>query len=146
MKKWMLAGLVSVVILCSASLSFSEETENTKNKETGMKKGMMMDGKKMGMMGPMMMKMMDRSIVATTDGGVVVLAGNKITKYDRDLNVVKEAEVKVDMDAMQKDMAAMMKMCPMMKDGMRGREDTAAEAGDGQAKSGSDPVDHEAHH
>ena len=54
-----------------------------------------------GMMG----KMMDKKIVATRDGGVVVLLGNKLIKYDAKLNLVKEAEIKVDMK----------ECCPMMK-------------------------------
>ena len=40
-----------------------------------------------GMMGGMMMKsMMEKTMVATSDGGIIVLAGNKLTKYDKDLN------------------------------------------------------------
>jgi hypothetical protein len=92
--------------------------KNMQDTQPPMKKEMMMDGKKMLMMGPMM-KAMEKSMVATEDGGVIVLAGNKLIKYDKDLNVVKEADIKVDMVAMQKQMSEMMKMCPMMKDGMK---------------------------
>ena len=46
-------------------------------------KGMM----KGGMHGP-------SSMVALMDGSIVVLSGSKLTKYDADLNVVKEVEVK----------------------------------------------------
>ncbi len=42
----------------------------------------------MGMMGG------KESLVATSDGGVVVLAGPKLIKYDKDLNLVKEVEMK----------------------------------------------------
>lgn len=82
------------------------------------KKEMMMG--KCSMPGIMMKGMMEKSIIATTDGGVIVLTGNKLMKYDEDLNLVKEVEIKVDMDAMNKDMAEMMKNCPMMKGGMMG--------------------------
>ena len=84
--------------------------------------GMM--GKHHGMMGqrppmcPMMKGMMEKKVVATSDGGVVVLVGNKLVKYDKDLNLVKEVEIKIDMAAMQKSMMEMMKDCPMMKGGM----------------------------
>ncbi len=90
----------------------------------GMKGDMMGKGKDMGMnpMGGMMMKaMMKKTIVATEDGGVIVLAGNKLMKYDKNLNLVKEVEIKIDMEAMQKNMKEMMKNCPMMKGGMTGR-------------------------
>ena len=52
----------------------------------------MMGGKKMGMMGPK--GGMHPTIVATSDGGVVVLMGNRLVKYDSALNLVKEAEMK----------------------------------------------------
>jgi hypothetical protein len=46
-----------------------------------------------GMMtGPMMVK----SIAATGDGGIFVMAGNKLIKYEQDLNLVKETEVKIN--------------------------------------------------
>ncbi len=51
------------------------------------KKRMMM-GMGGGMMGG------HESMVATSDGGVVVMAGPKLMKYDRDLNLVKEVEMK----------------------------------------------------
>ena len=115
------AGLVFMAVLFSVSLSSAEEIEDVPAEKPEMKKGMM-GGKKMGMMGPMMMKMMtEKTVGATSDGGIVVLAGNHLVKYDKDLNVVKEVDVKVDMDAMKKDMEGMMKMCPMMGD-MKGME------------------------
>jgi len=84
--------------------------------------GMM--GKKMmhkGMMGkgmkgcPMMKSMMERKIVATQDGGIVVAIGNQITKYDKNMNVVKEVTLKVDMEGMQRMMRDMKAKCPMME-------------------------------
>ncbi len=35
-------------------------------------------------------------IVATTDHGVVVLVGNKLYKYDRNLRLIKEQEIKIN--------------------------------------------------
>lgn len=141
MKKTLcLTSIVSIFLF--SGLSFAEDMKGMEGKDTQMKKGMM--GK--GMMGPMMMKMMsEKSVTATSDGGIVVLAMNKLTKYDKDLNVVKEVEVKIDMDVMQKQMADMMKMCPMMKDGMKGSGGTE-EAVSEAATDGSDPADHAPHH
>ena len=63
--------------------------------------------------------MMQKELVATGDGGVVVMADNKLFKYDKELNLVKEVELKIDTQAMQSKMQQMMKecqsMCPMMK-------------------------------
>lgn len=54
-------------------------------------------------------------MVATDEGGVFVLAGNKLIKYDADLNIEKEVEVKMPMGG---------KMCPMMKAAAEGAAST----------------------
>ena len=86
--------------------------------------GMMMGKEKMMAMCPMhgmmMGSMMAKSVAATGDGGIVVMAGNKLIKYDKDLNLVKEVEVKMDMEGMQKKMSQMMEQCPMCKSMMQG--------------------------
>ena len=53
------------------------------------------------MRGMMTRKMMDKTLIATEDGGVIVMVGNKLIKYDKDLNLIKEVEIKVDMDEMK---------------------------------------------
>ncbi len=125
------------VIFISASGVYAEET-----KEMGMMEGKAREGKGMmggKMMGMHMMKMMmEKSVTPTSDGGVVVVAGNKITKYDKDLNLVNEAEIKMDMEAMGKNMKEMMAQCPMMK----GKE----EAGEAPAEETAPESDHESHH
>ena len=63
--------------------------------------GMMGQGPGMGMQqgkrGMMMQKMMPKSMVSTGDGGIVVMSGNSLLKYDQDLNLVKEVKIKMDM-------------------------------------------------
>lgn len=88
MKK-MISILIALLLVSTAA--FAAETE--KNKMPGMDTespmGMAMPG--MGKMGcPMMGK---AQMVATDEGGVIVLSGNKLIKYDADLNLVKEVEV-----------------------------------------------------
>ena len=74
----------------------------------GMRGGGMMDSNDMmmqkGMMGmhPMAGMMYGGSMVGTTDDGVVVLVGNKLIKYDKDLNLVKEVEIKIDWESYKK--------------------------------------------
>jgi len=104
MKKIMLMFLAAVVCMSFLSVSFAGNMGNFK----GDKKGMgcpichmnktMMDGKK---------------LVATQDGGVVLMMCNKLIKYDASLNVVKEVEIKMDMEAMKKSMEEMKKDCPI---------------------------------
>lgn len=43
-----------------------------------------------------MMHMMHRKIIATEDGGVIVMVGNKLLKYDKDLNLIKKVEITRD--------------------------------------------------
>jgi len=50
------------------------------------------------------MKMEKAKMVAMNDGSVIILSGNKLLKYDTDLNLVKEVEVP---------MPAWGKQCPM---------------------------------
>ena len=108
----------------------------------GMKGGMKAESKDAMMgKGMMMMKMMEKTVVATSDGGIVVVLGNKITKYDKDLNVLKEIEIKMDRENMKKDMDDMMKMCPMMG-GMDKQSNKTQEA----APADAGEVDHASHH
>ena len=106
--------IVLMVLFVGASLAYAE----------GMKGGMMDEKQKGSMMGMMqngmMMKMMEKTVIATNDGGIIVVMGNKLTKFDKDLNVVKEVDLKMDMDGMQKMMENMKSMCPMMGKGMMG--------------------------
>jgi len=105
------------------SLSFAQGMNEKMGDQPMMGKDMMTKEKMMEkcpMHGMMMKGMMEKTIIATADGGVFVLVGNKLIKYDKNLNLVKEIEIKIDMEAMQKNMMEMMKNCPMMKDKMIG--------------------------
>ncbi len=121
----------------------SSERNGTMSEERESERGMM-GGGKMEMHGMMMKMMMQKSVVATSDGGIVIVAGNKITKYDKHLKLVNEVETKMDIEDMEKKMKGMMKMCPLMKGGMKTREERPEEAVSG-ASSDADS-DHSAHH
>lgn len=100
--------------------------------QTG-KMGTMMSGKSMmgnqGMSGPgqgmmgrdhMSKGMMSISMVATQDGGVVVMIGNKLYKYDQNLSLKKETEISVDYEGLK----SMMMKIQDMDMGMVPSEDT----------------------
>jgi hypothetical protein len=55
-------------------------------------------------MAAMMRGMMSPSIVATADGGVVVRSFNRLMKFDKDLNLVKQADIPFDAKAMAESM------------------------------------------
>ena len=78
MKKLILSlSIFSIGIF--SGIAFAEDQET----EPGMG---MMEGKGMMHQQP--------TVVATSDGGVVVLQGPKLAKYDADLNLVNEVELK----------------------------------------------------
>ena len=110
-----------------------------------MDKGMM--GGKMMMCQGMMHSMMNKSIVPTGDGGIILLSGNNLSKYDKDLNLVKSVEIKTDMEGMQKMMSQMMENCPMMGKGMKEAADSDQQIGNTQdTKAATDEIDHASHH
>jgi hypothetical protein len=97
--------MLMAVIISFSAVSFAQDPAQTKAPIMGggmMSGGMMGSGKGvcMGSMGTMMGMM--NNLVATSDGGVVVMIGNKLYKYDKNLNLVKEAEIKVDFRGMQR--------------------------------------------
>ncbi|HOW42412.1 MAG TPA: hypothetical protein P5110_08415 [Candidatus Omnitrophota bacterium] len=104
--------LMIAVMLLIVLLSFVFAQENTQNQtQTQSQSGMMGQGMMgQGMMNRKMMdrdimsSMMEKKIVATNDGGVVVWIGNKLFKYDKELKLVKETEIKIDMPKMQEKM------------------------------------------
>lgn len=51
--------------------------------------------------------MMQKVMVATSDGGVIVALGNKLVKYDGNLNKVKEATLDMDVNQMHQKMQQM---------------------------------------
>ncbi len=142
MKKLTVA-LGLMVVVTAAAVSFAEEPRDMKEDmgpagggmmEDGMKGGGMMGGHKgmmgkmggHGMMCPLCSSMMERQVVATGDGGFVVIQGSKATKYDKDLKVVKEVELKFDADVMMQQMKDC-PMCKMMKEKMGEKKDMMME-------------------
>ena len=119
-------ALIAVVVILAVSFSGIALAGGDKDCEMGRQcksmfgnmfgpkdKGMEM-GRCMCPMHKMMVRrVMDREIIATYDGGIAVVLGNKITKYDKDMNLIKEVEIKIDMDVMKKSMEEMKRNCPM---------------------------------
>jgi len=126
--------LMTAVVFCGVGLKGFEkkaqaaeattktETSKPETMPSGMP-GMMDKGQMMSMcpMHQMMMgSMMSKAIATTEDGGVIVSAGDKLIKYDKDLNLIKEVKIAMDMEGMQKKMSQMMEGCPMCKGMMQG--------------------------
>jgi hypothetical protein len=105
-----LAAVVSVVFSSSAL------AQDPPGQTGGMMGGQMVNQGQMYPCGPrhlgMMGGLMGGSLVATPDGGVVLFVGQKLMKFDKDLKLVKEVDVKIDTAALQKTMQEMWQNCP----------------------------------
>ncbi len=109
--------IIFAVVVLSFLIStpvFAEKTEKDEMSGKGMEK---MCDPKMG----------KAQMVATDEGGVIVLTGNKLMKYDANLNLVKEAEIKMPMGPMGD------KQCPMT--GKRMDQNAAPAAAESQKKT-----------
>lgn len=112
MKRTAFVVVLMLLVLAASSISFAQEP--------GEMKGQMMGkGMKGGMMeiqpGLSMMKMVGGQMVATKDGGVIVMMGKKLLKYDKDLNLKKEVEIKVDLEQMHEKMMQWKEKCQMQE-------------------------------
>jgi len=100
-----LAALVLVVALGSYAI-FAQQSSG------------MMQGGSGGMMGNMGCSgcgMMQGSVAATGDGGVVVVAAGKLIKYDAAFKKVNEVDIDVDWNAVNQKTQQTMQNCPMMQ-------------------------------
>ncbi len=90
MKKKILIFLVLAVVLGSWAYAEDDMQGMDENSQQQGQSGGMMGGHGKGKMMGMMQK---DSMVATSDGGVVLKSGPRLIKYDKDLNLVKEVEL-----------------------------------------------------
>jgi hypothetical protein len=111
----------------------------------GMGRGMMQGP--MGQDGMMMMcpmcaaiggAMMQKSLVQVEDG-VIVAVGNRLIKYDNNLNKVRETTIDIDTAGMQQAMQQMMQHCPMHQQMMQRQQGAAPQQPGAQD-------DHQQHH
>ena len=108
MKKFAIFITMLSIICFSGTSAFSEDQEYQQpreRREQGMMDSEGMMGGGQGMMGGKGLGMKGggpASMVALMDGSIVVLSGNKLTKYDSELNVIKEVEIKGGPSAMDK--------------------------------------------
>jgi hypothetical protein len=97
-------------------------------------KGMMMGGNMMNMpmmsgmgMAGMMGGMMGGNILATKDGGVIVVSYDRLYKFDKNLKLVKQADIPFDKEHIQRMMQNMRNMGMMWGWGPQGSESTESQ-------------------
>ena len=124
MRKVKLVALVVISIMFCSVLAFAQSPDE-KNQPVVEEKtpAKQIDKGQMGGMIMQMMGAMQKQMVATNDGGIIVLTGNKLLKYDKDLNLVKETEVKTGVE-LKMDAGSMQDMMKSMKEkyGKKGKE------------------------
>jgi len=57
-----------------------------------------------------------RQLVPLPDGGIIIVVGNKILKFDTNLNLVREAEFEVNLEQNYKEIYNMFGYVPQQKD------------------------------
>jgi hypothetical protein len=113
-------GLAGIVVMFTVFLTGAQQQGGGK---MGAGSGMgMMDSSSACKM--MMMHMGMPKFVFPMQEGVIVVMGNRLLKYDKDLNLKKEAEIKVD-SMMFKTMMQHMRNCPAMQNQQGMPEDTS---------------------
>lgn len=116
---WLIKTGIVVSFIISLSLAQQGNDTNNGMGQNGMRHGGMMDSSGM-CCGMMMMHFMKPSAAfSTQDGGIIVIMGNKIMKYDKNVDLKKEVVIKVDSTAMKK-MMQQMHQCPMKRSGTPG--------------------------
>jgi len=99
-KFFVVLAIITLIFPLAVSAQNSGEKNDTAIEET--KKEKQIEKERMIAMGMNMLAMMQKQVVATNDGGVVVLWGNKLLKYDKDLNLLKAVELRTDAVTIQK--------------------------------------------
>ena len=115
MKKIKLLAIITGCILISTGLCIaqSEQTGHMghmmgqKMKKRDQMQSRCPMGKRMGMDNMPMCGMMGKTMVPSDDGGVIVMIGNKLYKYDKNLELKKEVELTIDYENMKKMMMEM---------------------------------------
>jgi hypothetical protein len=116
-------GMVLFMVFALPLTGSAQQHKSMMHARGAEKKGMKQKG---DMRMDMMRSMMNKEIVATADGGVVLLTGNKLVKFDKDLNKVNEADAGLGMKDRKKMMQYMKENCRMQQDMMGEGEDEEA--------------------
>jgi len=115
MSKVKVLVLVIVSIMLYSIAAFAQDSDE-KNQPVAEEKTQekQMANEQIGNLITQIMSGNQKQMVATNDGGVIVMAGNKLLKYDKDLNLVKEAELKTRVE-LTFDVGSMQEMMKSMK-------------------------------
>ncbi len=123
MRRWLVPVALILVVALGSYAILAQQASPAPQAGSGCLMGGGMDG---GMMGGMMGNttcpggascggMMQASVAATSDGGVVVVAAGKLIKYDAAFKKVNEVDLDVDWNTGNQKTQQTMQNCPMMQ-------------------------------
>lgn len=141
MKRLVLLVTVGIIVGLGGYAVFAEQQKEQ------MGEGMMLKDEKMcpmpncPMCTTMCKSMMEKKLVATEDGGIILMAGCKLIKFDKDLNKVKEVPIEINIEEIKAKMQEMIKACPMCPMMMKKAEETTRPIKDIRKK----PAEHPEH-
>lgn len=110
----LICGIVAVDRIQSAVNGNPADTNIGQNNRDGMimsQKGKLMRACPLHAL--MMHNLMIPSMIATEDSEIIVMAAGKLMKYDENLTLIKEVDIKFDVDAMYRRMGQITEKCPM---------------------------------
>lgn len=108
-------GLAIIAMLFCLGITFAQDAGENKEPAAQEKANeKQMEKERLGAMAMQMMGSMQKQMATVNDGGVIVLVGNKLLKYDKDLNFVKEAELNTGVE-LKMDSGSIQEMMKSMK-------------------------------
>ena len=110
-----LASVIVFIMFCSVAAFAQSPVEKNPPAVEEKAQEKQMANEQIGSLVMQMMNGMQKQMVATSDGGVIVMAGHKLFKYDKDLNLVKEVELKTQFE-LKIDAGSMQEMMKGMKE------------------------------
>ncbi len=103
MRRVMTLSLAAVLALmpCAAMAQSPEQSMYGAAGMPGLGKNSVSDSMKLAIEMLLLYKLLGQPSMISTDGGIVVLFGSKISKYDKDLNLIKQVDLTLDIDSMK---------------------------------------------
>ncbi len=124
-KIFLILTLVMVVMISLGTSSFAQNTKGVGNTRNAVPSKTVVRAPMTQLRAPLFLPMWEiyqaikeKTVTPTADGGIVVVLGNQMIKYDKDLNIVREAEIKIDLNKMRESMMTMMSKNAMPNRGM----------------------------
>ncbi|MCE5187353.1 MAG: hypothetical protein LLF76_14635 [Planctomycetaceae bacterium] len=116
MKAKLLLAVVVLIVAFSAYPAYSQQPVSPGQQGEAAEPnsvGRMYHGKFCPMCGMAAQSILSTQLIATPDGGALLMAGGKLYKYDQNLTLVGQADLQVDIQQIQSKLQEFMSACPV---------------------------------